>query len=54
MLTIDECRKILDEYNLPDERIEIIRDYLYAFCKEIIKDNITNYETSITKTNTSK
>lgn len=54
MLTIDECKKYLTDYNLTDERIETIRDFLYAFCTEIVRNNIQNYESTITKTGRGK
>ena len=54
MLTIEECRKHLKDDKLSDARIQEILDYLYSFCKEVIKNNLEIYEKNIAKTNTSK
>jgi hypothetical protein len=44
MLTIQECKKHLENKNLSEKRIEEIRDYLYAICQEIVRNNISNYK----------
>jgi hypothetical protein len=49
MLTIQECRKYLKK-DIPDKRVEEIRDYLYALNKEIIRKNVDDYEKSLRKT----
>lgn len=50
MVSIETCKKYLEKKNLTDKRIEEIRDYLYAISKEVIKNNIDNYELSLSKT----
>ena len=54
MLTIEECRKLLKLEDISEIRVKIIRDYLYALCKELIKTNIDNYEKDVRETNESK
>jgi len=40
MLTIKECRKYLEKYNLTDEQIEKIRNILYCISENIIENHI--------------
>ena len=54
MITIEQCRKFLASEDLPDERIKEIRDYLYALSKEIIRNNIQNYEKNVRETTQSQ
>lgn len=54
MLTLNDCRKLLNDDNLTEERAKVILEFLYAFCREIVKNNVEKYENSITETNRSK
>ena len=47
MLTLEDCKKHLQNKNLNNKRIEEIRDYLYAISKEIVKNNIASYKKEI-------
>ena len=44
MLTIEQCRKHILDIELDDEKIQKIRDYLYALSLEIIRKSIVEYE----------
>lgn len=48
MLTIEECRKYLKR-DIPDKKVEEMRDYLYALSKEVIRKNVDEYESSLRK-----
>lgn len=40
MLTIEECKKYLQKYNLSNQQIEEIRNTLYCMAENIIEDYI--------------
>ena len=44
MLSVEQCERYLRDKSLSKERIEVIRDYLYALCEEVIKQSIEQYE----------
>ena len=54
MLSIEECEKYLENRNIKKERIETIRDYLYALCKEVVDREIGGYENAVRKADSSK
>jgi hypothetical protein len=39
MLSVEKCQEYLKNVNLSRERVEEIRNHLYAICEEIIKNN---------------
>ena len=47
MLDLETCKKYLKDKNMSDERIKVIRDFLYAISREIISNNIIKYEKTV-------
>ena len=52
MITIARSREILGENDMSDEEIEEIRDFLYAFSKNVTRMELQAYEESITQQET--
>ena len=43
-LSIEKYRKILNDYDTPDERVQERLNYLSAFCGSIIRMELAKYE----------
>lgn len=50
MVSLEQCESLLEVKKLDKKRIEEIRDYLYAISREVIRNNISDYEQSLRKT----
>ncbi len=46
-MTLEEFKKHFKNKNVNDERIKEIRDYLYAISREIVLNNLNEYEKQI-------
>ncbi|MEN9337795.1 MAG: hypothetical protein RIQ41_109 [Candidatus Parcubacteria bacterium] len=49
MITTEVCKTYLDKKGLTDQRIEEIRDYLYAISREIARNSVNDYKQSLKK-----
>lgn len=43
MITVEECRRILNDYQSPDELIEERIEFITSYCKNIIKSEMEKY-----------
>lgn len=42
MITVEKCQDYLKNSGFTKERTEEIRNFLYAFCEEIVNNNVEN------------